>query len=302
MRSLITNIRTGLQIKAGNTAGTPPSEAWSRVVIESTVPLKPMTLSTAGSVRMAFPGVPLNMPDAVIPVYDGVISVISAKTTSNGASLEVALEHEVPFHTESVEGIPHRLELKFDRKPAYEVLTGKRLLIDPGHGGRDRGGRGPVDLLEKNVVLTLGHRLRNAALGAGMSPLMTRETDVDLSYESRLETVTRVSSDVLVSLHTGVERDRSLRGAGAAYLNDAGKDLAHAIVRELARKLHLPNRGVWPERVVGNLRVPAVAVEFVTITNWVDEGWVRSCVFLDRAALAILNGLKNYFWSIRTPS
>jgi len=40
--------------------------------------------------------------------------------------------------------------------PFLGILEGVTVLVDPGHGGRDAGGRGPINLLEKDVTLKIG--------------------------------------------------------------------------------------------------------------------------------------------------
>ena len=46
---------------------------------------------------------------------------------------------------------------------------------------------------------------------------------------------------------------------------------------------------------LSGLAQPSVAVEFATISNPVEEGWLRSSTFLKRTAVAVANGLKDYF-------
>ncbi|MGE5485786.1 MAG: N-acetylmuramoyl-L-alanine amidase family protein [Ignavibacteriales bacterium] len=297
MDNLITNIRVGVSHEP------PPRGPWSRVVIESTVRLTPAVTREGRLLTTRIPGVRLNMPDCIIPVYDGLVSTVSASTRGESACLEILLEHDVPASVRQEEGMPHRMEVRFDSGGVYSVLKGRTLAIDPGHGGRDKGGRGPVSLVEKDVVLQLAGELRRLCSNLGLSCFLTRDRDVAVPLESRVRRAVTRSANAIVSIHTGVERDRSIRGVRVGHANPAGEDLARLVLLEMVKKLNLPDRGVSRvslpagEDPFADLRIPAIVVEFATLTNPVDEGWVRSRTFMERAALAILNGIKNYYWS-----
>ncbi|NPV71556.1 MAG: N-acetylmuramoyl-L-alanine amidase [Firmicutes bacterium] len=295
---LVTNIQAGPPKSATAHAG--PADLSTRILVESTVALEPgisSRKSGRGSVLvLEFGGVRLNMPDCSIPVYDGLIDHLVAWTAPAGSVLEAYLEHDVPYSVDSVAGVPHRLEIRFDMKPIYRVLAGRTLVVDAGHGGMDPGRCGPVDLVEKHVVLDLARRLKSAIERAGMRCIMTRNGDVFLSWEARLELVNRHGAAAFVSLHTGGASESAVRGAGVAYAGPRGEGLARLVLGELTKRLHLPSRGIRPSSLASAPPVPAAVVEFVTITNPVDEGLVRSYVFMDRVAQAVLNGIKNFYW------
>ncbi|MCR4397537.1 MAG: N-acetylmuramoyl-L-alanine amidase [Firmicutes bacterium] len=293
MDAVITNIRTGLS-RVPDRPGLR-----SRVVLESTVPVEHEVVPVPGALRVWIPSAPLNMPDCSIPVYDGVVTEVRAASVNGGAMVDIRIQHDVPVSVRRLDGMPSRVEIAFDCGPAYSVLRDRLIAIDPGHGGRDRGGRGPVNLLEKDVVLDLAIRLRDLCAALGVNCFVTRDRDVFVPMEHRVRESSSRGADVFLSLHAGVERDPAVRGARAAYLNAAGRETAGLIVLELARRLLIPDRGIRRERLLPpNLRVPAVKVEFVTISNPVDEGLVRSCTFMERAALAVLNGVKDFFWGM----
>ena len=61
-------------------------------------------------------------------------------------------------------------------------LSGKIILIDPGHGGAD-GGAGYGDVLEKDIALEISLKLRDYLQQQGALVIMTREEDQDLADE-----------------------------------------------------------------------------------------------------------------------
>jgi N-acetylmuramoyl-L-alanine amidase len=46
--------------------------------------------------------------------------------------------------------------------------------------------------------------------------------------------------------------------------------------------------------------IPGVKVEVVTITNWVEEGLLRSPTIHKKVAEGIFNGVKNYYAAVGT--
>ncbi|MCQ2380055.1 MAG: N-acetylmuramoyl-L-alanine amidase [Victivallaceae bacterium] len=73
-----------------------------------------------------------------------------------------------------------------------------KIMIDPGHGGNDIGARG-VRNLEKNVNLLQARAIRDALAARGYEVAMTRDKDVAVSLEQRVEMASRY--DVLISVH-----------------------------------------------------------------------------------------------------
>ena len=59
-------------------------------------------------------------------------------------------------------------------------LSGKIILVDPGHGGPD-GGAGDSDALEKDISLAVSKKLREYLQEQGALVIMTREKDIDLA-------------------------------------------------------------------------------------------------------------------------
>jgi N-acetylmuramoyl-L-alanine amidase len=82
------------------------------------------------------------------------------------------------------------------------------IVIDPGHGGSDKGAVGPSGLLEKDVTLAVAFQLRDLILSdphlkeSGVKVVLTREDDRDVSLEERATIANGVAGDLLISIHT----------------------------------------------------------------------------------------------------
>ena len=97
-----------------------------------------------------------------------------------------------------------------DRDGTRKPLT---IVLDPGHGGHDTGAIGPTGLMEKDVVLDLGFRLRRLLQDRlGVRVLMTRTEDEFVSLADRSAFANRAKADFLISLHVNAASKRGAVG------------------------------------------------------------------------------------------
>ena len=105
-------------------------------------------------------------------------------------------------------------------------------------------------------------------------------------------------ADLFISVHTYSNSDSKVGGTAVLYANSCRESLEAAVLvkEELVKKLKLADRGFKERKKHYLLQgVPDIEVEVVTITNWVEEGLLRSPTIHKKAAEGIFNGVKNYF-------
>jgi N-acetylmuramoyl-L-alanine amidase len=100
-------------------------------------------------------------------------------------------------------------------------LKVKRIVLDPGHGGRDPGAVGPKGLREKDVVLSLAKRIKPRLEARGYEVLMTRDRDVFIELKSRAQFANDNNADLFVSIHTNASKNRKVRGIETYFLGVA---------------------------------------------------------------------------------
>ena len=120
--------------------------------------------------------------------------------------LERIAMHPLPEDLQPQAAVRDETAVRTAREEARAALAGRavsRLIIDPGHGGRDAGGAGPTGGREKDatlaVALQAARMLRTAAPGLGV--FLTRRTDRFLTVAERVGAAERLSADIFVSLH-----------------------------------------------------------------------------------------------------
>jgi len=116
-------------------------------------------------------------------------------------------------------------------------LRVKRIVIDPGHGGRDYGAPGRIKgIHEKEIVLKIAQRLaKKIRKEIKCEVIMTRNSDKFLTLEERTAIANTKNADLFISIHTNANRDRRAYGIETYFLNLAtDKDSILVAARENA--------------------------------------------------------------------
>src|SRR5215212_5634740 len=170
--------------------------------------------------------------------------------------------------------------------PTYEVLKGKKIVLDPGHGGSDSGAvNGTYGLKEKeqNLIVAKDY-LAPLLTNSGATVYMTRTEDVYRSNSDRYTYANSTGADVLLSVHmngsanTGTDYTTVLYGK---WYKD--RALANAVFEQLSALPAATGSGTIATRapyqyssgVLFKSNMPAVMVETIFVTNK-DEGRLLS--------------------------
>ena len=192
------------------------------------------------------------------------------------------------------------------------ALKGKKIVIDPGHGGNDAGAIGPTGVMEKNVTLKVALELKRLLESEGAQVIMTRETDRTVSSKgaqasdieelgARVDVANRIKSDIFISIHADSFTRPEARGTTGYYYGKStsgrGQKLADCIRRNLVEQLGTPSRGTQPCNffVVKHTDMPATLIELGFISNKDEEKLLDSKEGVRKAAQGILDGIEDYF-------
>ena len=99
------------------------------------------------------------------------------------------------------------------------ALKVSRIVIDPGHGGKDPGAVGPGGILEKHLTLEVAKILAKRLQLEGFEVFLTRDRDVFMTLEERTAVANRKKADLFLSLHVNANENRSVRGIETYFLN-----------------------------------------------------------------------------------
>lgn len=180
-----------------------------------------------------------------------------------------------------------------------------KIMLDPGHGGKDPGAISATGLKEKDVTLKIGLRLRDKLKNNGFTVLMTRETDralgstVNQDLIERADIANRNNADCFVSIHNNAHANTNIRGIETfAYSQTSkGNALAKCIQDSLIVDTRLNNRGVKHANfaVIRRTNMAACLTEINFLSNVQDEVLLKDDSFLDRVSGSISKGICEYF-------
>ena len=103
-----------------------------------------------------------------------------------------------------------------------------RIVIDPGHGGKDPG-TPTSGSTEARIVLDIALRLEKLLVKEGLEVVLTRRTDVFVPLEERTAIANREGADLFLSIHANSGRDPKARGVEVYYLSFASNPEAEAV-------------------------------------------------------------------------
>jgi N-acetylmuramoyl-L-alanine amidase len=154
------------------------------------------------------------------------------------------------------------------------VPTGSpKIVLDPGHGGKDPGARGIDGIVEKDVVLDItrlvAERLRNEL---GASVVLTRNRDVFVPLEDRTAMANAAGADLFISIHANASPHAGLAGVETYYLNNTDD---RATIRLAAME-----NGLGPVGATLRTRTPDLSY---ILSDLVQQGKLDDSVTLARA-------------------
>lgn len=144
----------------------------------------------------------------------GLVRQLALRQTAGGSELHLIVD---PLAEVRAFYLPTPFRVVIDVFQPREAVFGQRdiarVALDPGHGGPDPGAVGPSGLLEKNVVLDIGHRAAPLlARELSVATLLTRAHDVRVPLVERVARANDFGADLFVSIHCNAHRRASASG------------------------------------------------------------------------------------------
>lgn len=192
-------------------------------------------------------------------------------------------------------------------------LSGKIILLDPGHGGPD-GGAGTGQTLEKDIALEITKKVRNYLQMQGALVIMTRETDTDLAasdtrgysrrkvedLKTRLKMINEGDNDFFVSIHLNAIPSSRWSGAQTFYAPQykENAEAAKFIQDELRTNLKNTTRRAKPINnvyILKNAKKPGVLVEVGFLSNPAEKEKLKKDSYQEKVAISIYQGITRYY-------
>lgn len=192
---------------------------------------------------------------------------------------------------------------KFAPRSRYVPTNPRLIVIDPGHGGSDRGTiHGGVS--EATLTLDMAKRLRDILVAQGWQVKLTHDTDVDVyqandsahdELQARVDVANQAGARLFVSIHANAFINSGPYGTTLYISKPDDVPLARTI------ETHLEGDGTKDDGVVKSnmyvthhTRMPAVLIETAFLSNPSDYVLLTSSAWRQKVAQEIADGIDQY--------
>ena len=178
---------------------------------------------------------------------------------------------------------------------AVQAAGFRTVVIDPGHGGHDKGGQWGL-VYEKHLALDTATRLESQLRQKGIHTVMTRRSDYFVSLPQRCSIANSYRNAIFVAVHYNYTWKSDVNGLETYYNTPQSAQLAQCVHAGMTRRVHTANRGVKTARyyVIHNTTIPAILVECGFVSNADERNHMKSAWFRDSLARGIAEGIMSY--------
>lgn len=195
------------------------------------------------------------------------------------------------------------------------LLAGKKIVVDPGHGGID-GGTNCYDFLEKEINLAVARKLQKELTRLGAKVVLTRSKDVELvKHDSptcsrhrgdllaRVSIIEKNKPDIFLSIHVNANSYRpSSTGAivfynkqspGATELTAALQNSLNKVTEKHGFKKHTAQPADY--FILRNSTRTGAIIELGFMTNQQEKELLKQDQYQWELTKGIVAGVKDYF-------
>ena len=199
----------------------------------------------------------------------------------------------------------------------------RKIVIDPGHGGKDKGASGK-NIHEKDVTLALSRKVASLLKKIGYKVYLTRNSDVFIELKKRPALARRVKADMSISIHANKADKSSVSGAESFCMTPAGATstysqkpsstsytgnkndanniaLTYWIQRSLVDKSKAFDRGIKHARfmVLKESSCPSALIEVGFLSNAKEERLLGTDAYQWKVARGIVQGILRYHYQLK---
>ncbi|MBN1384875.1 MAG: N-acetylmuramoyl-L-alanine amidase [Elusimicrobia bacterium] len=192
-----------------------------------------------------------------------------------------------------------------------ESLTNRIIVIDPGHGTKNSGGKivnygckSSHGTKEMDVVVDISELLGTEFQKKGATVYFTRtkkdfwriaESQED-DNKQRAEFANEKEADVFLRVHCNWAPNKKKRGALVLWYKKDSEKMAETVYKEI-KKSGIKVDGIRKQHLVGFefANVPAILVEYGYLSNSRDEKLLKDKEYIKKISRAIVKGFEKHF-------
>lgn len=176
----------------------------------------------------------------------------------------------------------------------------KIIIIDPGHGGMDNG-QVVNGVSEKKLTLDIATRVENILESTGIFVYLTRDKDVEITEERRIEFANEVGADMFISIHTAIADSESVYGIFTEY-NDryyipglGNLELADCLEYSTVEMVNGKANGLFgindETSLLSAVEIPGSVITVGYISNPMEAKLLKNDIYIQKVAEGICNGI-----------
>ncbi len=279
------------------------SETVFQIPVSQPLPTSP-SMRYQGASRLEL-RIPKGQPEDFGPLtISGSRWVSNYMMSGDNATATITFDTNSPMaFTVSTQG--NSIILRLFRPPVSKTgLSGKVIVIDPGHGGKD-GGANAAGVMEKVMALKVSKEIIKQLSAAGASVITTRNEDTYPSLSDRGNLANDSNADIFISVHFNSNSKADSRSGTITFhhkTSSIGQLLAECLHEEIVKVSNLPDIGVWSDgkiyqsgfKVLRDTKMPGVLLELAFVNHRADRAEMTKADFPDRIAKAVLKGLSKF--------
>ncbi len=201
------------------------------------------------------------------------------------------------------------------KERANSAISGKVIMLDPGHGGNDPGAIGTAvvgnkRVYEETINMAIANKVKAKLEALGATVIMTRtNSNKTIELETRAALCRATNPDVFVAIHCDASESSSASGTTAYYYKSYSYPLANSlsqsIVAAYKTNIYASNSTMAGKVNKGSMfkgfkvtrveECPAVLIEYGFVTNVVECNALIKDSNQSALAQATVDGLVNYF-------
>lgn len=204
---------------------------------------------------------------------------------------------------ESRENLIRGARIETDRQ---QPLKNIEILLDPGHGGEEKGAKGPTGYPEKTINLIISKLVATELTKLGANVYLTREKDKDVSLSERMAMIDRLKPDLAISIHYNALPDNGdalkTQGISTFWYNTQAHAPAMFLHDYLVTALNRPDAGTfWNNLALTRPHTaPSILLELGFMINPQEFEWITNQQEQQKLAKTLATGIKDWFATVRS--
>ncbi len=191
---------------------------------------------------------------------------------------------------------------KLDRSNIDKPLAGMKILLDPGHGGKDSGALGPNGYAEKDANLYASKLLANELSMRGASVYLSREVDKFVELDDRKTIIDNLEPTLALSVHHNSLPDGGnpdTKGFSTFWYHPQAQSLAMYLHNYVVKSTGRPSYGVfWDNLALARpSSAPSVLLEWGFMSNPSEFEQIANPLEQQKMAKSIADGITQWLVS-----